>query len=260
MVHAGKFESRGDRAAMAADAGVGPISLTSVAAGLLVAYGAFLIIGAIVGSVVNAIGIDVNVSSTDYEQLAIVGGLIAAGVLFLSYLFGGYVAGRMARRRGVLHGVLVLVLGIAVVLALAAVTSAADNTQSLRDALGNLGVPTTAAQYGNALSVAGIAALVAVVIGSLLGGQLGERWHGKLLTRALDPEIGAEAEARERAQQEAARADEHHTQSVERVRRTSPLRRSLRQSPAEPTVVTGVPPADLRPKLYRATSRPYWVS
>jgi hypothetical protein len=39
-------------------------------------------------------------------------------------------------------------------------------------------------------AIAGIAALVIMLIGSMLGGISGERWHGKLVARALDPSIG----------------------------------------------------------------------
>ena len=217
-------ETAGDRAGLVADAGLGPISLISALAGVLVAYGAFVVLGGIVGAVVTSMGLDVEVTSTDYERLGILGGLIAAGVLFLSYLFGGYVAGRMARRRGFLHGALVLLLGILLVTAVAALTSAASESTSVTEALRSFGIPTTADEYGNALTVAGLAALAAIVLGSLLGGAMGEQWHGQLIKRAVDPNVGTEAEARERAQREAARAEAERTRSFERVRRANPRR------------------------------------
>ncbi|MGH9155553.1 MAG: YrzE family protein [Acidimicrobiales bacterium] len=217
------LETTDDRAALVADAGMAPVSVTSVAAGVLVAYGAFVIIGAIIGALIASTGIEADVLSTDYEQLGIAGGLAAAGVLFISYLFGGYVAGRMARRRGMLHGALVFVLGVLIVTAVAALTSGVADP-NIGDVLRELGVPTTADQYGNALTVAGIAAVIAAVLGSILGGKLGEMWHGKLLTRAVDPSVGTEAEVRAGAQHDLARSEETRTDSFRRTRAASPRR------------------------------------
>ena len=90
--------------------------------------------------------------------------------------------------------------------------------------LRSLGVPTTADEYGQAFTVAGIASLAAVLIGGFVGGGWGERWHGKLLARAVDPTIGTEAAARQRAQSEMARAEQERTGSFERARTANPLR------------------------------------
>jgi len=217
-------ESGRDRRALAADAGFGAVSLPSILAGVLVAYGAFAILAGIGAAIVDAIGVETDVVSTDYEQLSIVGGLITAAILFLSYLFGGYVAGRMARRSGVVQGILVAVLGLVVVAAVAALVSQAADTDEIVGNLRDLGVPTTADEYGQAFTVAGLAALAGIVLGGLLGGILGERWHSKLLARAVDPNVGTEAEARTRAQQDMARAEEERTRSFERARAANPER------------------------------------
>ncbi len=217
-------ETRRDRRALAADAGFGSISLPSILAGVLVAYGAFAILAAIAAAIVNAVGVDTDVISTDYEQLSIVGGLITAAVLFLSYLFGGYVAGRMARRSGLLQGILVAVLGLVIVAVVAGLVGQAAGTDDIVGNLRDLGVPTTGDEYGQAFTVAGLAALAGILLGGLLGGILGERWHGRLLARAVDPNVGTEAEMRTRAQQDMARAEEERTRSFERARTASPER------------------------------------
>jgi hypothetical protein len=207
---------------LAADAGFGSLSIGSVLAGVLVAYGAFAILVGIAAAIVDALNIDTDIT-TDYERLGIVGGLIVAGILLLSYLFGGYVAGRMARRAGVLNGLLVAILGLAIAAAVAALVRASDAT-TINSNLRSLGVPTTADEYGQAFTVAGIASLAAILLGSLLGGSLGERWHGKLLNRAANPAIGTEAEARRRAQADMAKAEEERTLAFDRARTTNPAR------------------------------------
>ena len=217
-------ETGRDRKALAADAGFGAVSLPSILAGVLVAYGAFAILAALVGAITNAIGVDTDVISTDYEQLSVTAGLITAAVLFLSYLFGGYVAGRMARRSGIVQGILVAVLGLVIVAVVAALASQAADTDEIVGNLRDLGVPTTADEYGQAFTIAGLAALAGILLGGLLGGILGERWHGRLLARAVDPNVGTEADMRTRAQQDMARAEEERTRSFERARATSPER------------------------------------
>ncbi len=219
----GLWESGQDRRALAADAGFGSVSIGSVLAGVLVAYGAFAVLVGIAAAILDAVNYETDIVSTDYEQLGIVGGLVVAGILLASYLFGGYVAGRMARRAGLLNGLLVAVLGLALAGGVAALVRASD-AETINTSLRSLGVPTTTEEYGQAFTVAGIASLAAILFGSLLGGSLGERWHGKLLARAANPAVGTEAEARRRAAADMAKAEEERTLAFDRARTSNPAR------------------------------------
>jgi len=219
----GLAESGKDRRALAADAGFGSLSIGSILAGVLVAFGAFATLIGIAAALVDAFNVDTDLTGADYEQLGVTGGLIVAGVLLLAYLFGGYVAGRMARRAGVLNGLAVAVLGLAIAAGVAALVRASD-AGTINSSLRSFGVPTTADEYGQAFTVAGIASLVAILLGSLLGGSLGERWHGKLLARAVNPDIGTEADARKRAQADMALAEQERTLAYDRARTTNPAR------------------------------------
>ena len=210
-------ESGRDRRELATDAGFGAFSFTSVLAGVLVAYGAFAILAGLAAAAVAAAGGDTDLS-TDWERLGTAGGLAVAGLLFLAYLFGGYVAGRMARRRGLVHGLGVLVLGVVIVGAVAALVRSSSGAEGISDNLRSLGIPTTADEYGQAGTVAGIASLLAIVAGSLLGGALGERWHGRLLARAADPTVGAQAAAAREAEEARTRANQALARSEGRVR------------------------------------------
>lgn len=210
-------ESGRDRRDLAVDAGFGGFSLTSVLAGVLVAYGAFAILAGLAAAVVAAVGNDTDLT-TDWERLGTTGGLVVAGLLLVAYLFGGYVAGRMARRNGLVHGLGVLVLGLAIVGVVAAVVRSSSATDSMAANLRSLGIPTTADEYGQAGTVAGIASLVAIVVGSLLGGVLGERWHGRLVARAADPTVGAQAAAAREAEDARNRANLALARSEGRVR------------------------------------------
>ena len=210
-------ETGRERRELANDAGFGGFSVTSVLAGVLVAYGAFAILAGLAAAIVGAVG-DATDLSTSWEELGTAGGLVVAGLLFLSYLFGGYVAGRMARRNGLAHGAGVLVLGVVIVGAVAALVRSSAATDTIADNLRSLGIPTTADEYGDAGTVAGIASLIALVTGSLLGGVLGERWHARLFARAVDPNVGAQAAAAREAEEARTRSNLTLARSEGRVR------------------------------------------
>jgi len=210
-------ETARERRELASDAGFGPFSLTSVLAGVLVAYGAFAILVGLAAAVVSALDVDTDLSR-DWEQLGTTGGLVVAGLLLLAYLFGGYVAGRMARRNGLAHGAGVLLLGVVIVSAVAALARSGSGPDTVADNLRSLGIPTTADEFGQAGTVAGIASLIAIVVGSLLGGALGERWHARLFARAVDPNVGAQAAAARQAEEARTQANLALARSEGRVR------------------------------------------
>jgi hypothetical protein len=186
-------ESRRDRMELATDAGYPKVSLGSVLAGVLVAYGAFAVIAAIAGGILTAMGVDMDqLSSNDWREYGMASAAVGAFCLFLSYLFGGYVAGRMARRAGALNGALVFLFGILLVAGVAAAVGTQAGSDTVMDNLRSMGVPTSGEEYAALGTFAGIAAVVAMLLGSILGGIQGERWHGKLLARAMDPSVGPE--------------------------------------------------------------------
>ncbi|HYO37927.1 MAG TPA: hypothetical protein VER97_17755 [Geodermatophilus sp.] len=109
------------------------------------------------------------------------GGAIAAlVVLFLAYLAGGYVAGRMARFDGVRQGLAVWLVGLLVV-ALLAVLGYVFGSQY--NVLQQLDLPRIPVDEGTA-TTAGLVTLGAVLLGTLLGallgGKLGTRYHRRV--------------------------------------------------------------------------------
>ena len=190
-------ESGKDRKSFARDAGMGQISLVSILAGTLVAFASFAVLLAIVGGILAAVGIDTaTLTANDYERLGIGGAVVAGLVLFVSYFFGGYIAGRLARRAGALNGGLVLVLAILIGAVVAAIVGTQADTEAVADNLRVIGVPTSRSDYSSIATVAGIVTLLAMIAGAVLGGLMGERWHGKLAARAFDPNVGPESVAR----------------------------------------------------------------
>ena len=114
------------------------------------------------------------------DTIGIAGGIAALVVLFLAYLAGGYVAGRMARFDGARQGVAVWVIGVLVVLALAVIGVVLGAQYNV---LRQLNLPRIPIDEGTA-TTAGIITLVAILLatllGAVLGGKLGTRYHRKI--------------------------------------------------------------------------------
>jgi hypothetical protein len=195
--------------AVAEEAGFKRLSLISVLAGTLTGYGAFAVLAAIIGAIFSAADVDTDFRTNDWASTEALGGAATAVTLLLAYLFGGYVAGRMARRSGVLHGVAVLVLGLLGGVIVGGLVAAVGDDQDVEQNLRSIGVPTTGDEWGNVGIGVAIVALVLMAVGAVLGGSLGERWHTKLARRAADPNFGPEAKARRELEKTEGERDRH---------------------------------------------------
>jgi hypothetical protein len=145
--------------------------LPATLGGALAALGAFVLLSGLIGAVVGAIGYQSGIDGNDLSVGGLIGGLVA---LFLACLAGGWVAGRLARYRGGLHGlaaVLWIVLLAAVLAALAAIAG------SRLDARDRVGLPDwfSSDSLGTAAIISGLVGLALALLGGWLGGRLGER-------------------------------------------------------------------------------------
>lgn len=174
------FESPRDRKRLARQAGVGRLSFISVLAGVLVAYGAFALLAALVGAVAVAIGLDAQLASNDWTTWGKGSAVTVTVVAFVAYLFGGYVAGRMARRAGLVNGLAVFALAILLVVVVGAIVASQTDTGTIQANLRSLGLPITAAEWARIGTAAGIGTLVGMLVGAGVGGVVGERWHSEL--------------------------------------------------------------------------------
>jgi hypothetical protein len=186
-----------DRLEMVREAGWNRVSGVSVVAGVLAAVGMFVLCIGVAAAVLQPIGITTeSLSDNDWERLGLAVGLAAAIGLLGAFGLGGYVAGRMARRAGLRHGVLVFVVGLVVLSAAAGIAQFEGGLSAIRDRVESLGAPTGDSTWTGFATISGAVALAGMLLGSLLGAVRGERWHQRLVTRALDPDIGPDAELR----------------------------------------------------------------
>ena len=173
-------ESPRDRKRLARQAGLGRLSFISVLAGVLVAYGAFAVLAALVGAVAVAIGLDAELASNDWTTFGMGSAVTVTVVAFVAYLFGGYVAGRMARRAGLVNGLAVFALAVLLVVVVGAIAASQTDTEAIQANLRSLGLPITGTEWAKIGTVAGIGTLVGMLVGAGIGGVVGERWHSEL--------------------------------------------------------------------------------
>jgi len=179
------------RSDLARLAGTGPLSPISILAGVLVGYATFAILLSGAVAILHHRGSKLDLTES-WDKIGTRGGVLIGLLLFVSYLWAGYVAGRMGWRRGILHGLGVFVGSILVAGAVGlAVRSLAKpkDIKTVSEMLRSFGVPSTREEWRHVGSFAGVASLAGMLLGSVLGGFLGEHWFTKLTRRAQRAEI-----------------------------------------------------------------------
>ena len=112
--------------------------------------------------------------------IGLTGGIALLVVLFLAYLAGGYVAGRMARFDGIRQGLAVWIIGLLVVVLLAVLGTVLGAQYNVLSQLNLPSIPVSGDTATTAGIISGVAALLASLLGALLGGKLGTRYHRKI--------------------------------------------------------------------------------
>ena len=155
--------------------------------GLVFAIVLGAVFSTIAGLVLVPFGIPPELSGGQIGAPAITGLAVLGGLIFLTYLCGGYVAGRLARFDGGRNGAMVLVWTFIVllILALAAVVFSGFLPAAAAESIANLvgKVLSTAGDLANAGVVGLVTALAAVLLallGGFLGGRLGSRYHTEI--------------------------------------------------------------------------------
>jgi MFS family permease len=154
----------------------GGIDLPASLVGMLTALAMVVLLGGLTAAAVGEIGYQTGLGGNDVNDIStasLVGGI---AVLFVSYLIGGWTAGRIARYDGARNGLMTGVWTLVLAAVLSALAAAFGNEY---DVLSNVDLPqwfnrdalTTTALVTGALAVA------AMFLGGLLGGLWGTRYH-----------------------------------------------------------------------------------
>lgn len=154
----------------------GGVDFPASLVGMMTALAILILLGGLVGAAVGAIGYQTGLSGDDVRDISLpslIGGL---AVLFVAYLVGGWTAGRIARYDGARNG---LMTGVWTIFLAGALSVLAAFLGSEYDVLTNVALPqwfdrdaiTTAA------IVSGVIAIGTMLLGGLLGGLWGTRYH-----------------------------------------------------------------------------------
>ena len=154
--------------------------------GWLAASGTAVLLTALVSAVGAALGLSRGVDVTNpteqqVQSVGLIGGIALLAVIFVAYLAGGYVAGRMARFNGIKQGVGVWLWALVIAIVVAVVGLAAG---SRYDVLARVNTFPRIPLYEGTLTTAGVIVAVAVVlvslVGAVLGGLAGMRFHRRV--------------------------------------------------------------------------------
>jgi hypothetical protein len=157
--------------------------------GWLVAIGMGVILTAIIAAAGAAIGLTNGASASDASKnadtIGIVGGALLIAIAFVAYYCGGYVAGRMSRFDGGRQGFGVWALGLIVTLLVAAAGAIFGDQYNVFENLNLPRIPLNPSDLttGGIIALAAIA--VASLIGAVLGGKLGQRYHRRVDRAAI---------------------------------------------------------------------------
>jgi hypothetical protein len=139
-------------------------------AGALAALGTLLLLSSIAGAI-GSVGYQSGLEDDDLSIGGLVAGLV---ILVLAGLVGGWVAARIARRRGALHGLVAVLWLVVLAAVLAGLAAIAGDSFDIGD---DVGLPTWFDEDSFTIGaiITGVVALLLLLLGGFLGGKLGDR-------------------------------------------------------------------------------------
>lgn len=145
-------------------------------------------IGTVTGTTVDQA---LQEGQTGTQTVGLIGGMVLLIILFAAYLAGGYVAGRMARFNGARQGLAVWLWGVVMTALIVGIAALVGSQQDIT-AVFNLPRLQIGEQTGTIATLIGIAlAAVVALVGAILGGLAGMRFHRKVdRTDVLDRSAG----------------------------------------------------------------------
>jgi hypothetical protein len=159
----------------------GGVSGGAILTGVVVAFGAMFLLSAIIGGILTALGVaETEITRGEAVDAGIGAGMAFVVAQFLSYLWGGYTAGRMGRGAGVANGILVPVTAIVLALLTGLIVAGLGATANLNLPFTENRLPVEndyLVSWGIGIAVA---SFIAMFIGAAVGGAMGARWHTKL--------------------------------------------------------------------------------
>ena len=132
-------------------------------------------------STANTVNQAATVATNNATTIGIVSGIVLLVILLVSYFCGGYVAGRMARLDGARQGVAVWLWALVIAAAVAVAAAVAGSKYNVLSHLNSYPrIPVHEGHLGSGSIIAAVAVAVIALIGAVLGGRAGMRFHRKV--------------------------------------------------------------------------------
>ncbi len=168
----------------------GGVKIGSAFFGFLTATGVGVLLTALVAAGGTAVGLSADGDAADAASQAtsgsattigIAGGIVLLVILFVAYYCGGYVAGRMARFDGMKQGLAVWLWALLVAVVVAVLGAVAGSKYDILARLDSFPrIPVSEGTLTTGGVVAAVAVVVASLVGAVLGGLAGMRFHRKV--------------------------------------------------------------------------------
>ncbi len=167
----------------------GGVKIGSAFFGWLTATGTAVLLTALLAAAGTAVGLATGTdagqaaseATTDPPTVGIVGGIVLLVILFVAYYCGGYVAGRMARFNGLKQGIAVWVWALVIALLVAALGAIAGDQFNVLAQLNSFPrIPVGEGDLTTGGIIAALAVAAASLVGAILGGLAGMRFHRKV--------------------------------------------------------------------------------
>jgi hypothetical protein len=175
----------------------GGIKVGSAFFGWLTATGMAVLLTALVAAAGTAVGLAtntdvneaVNQAASNSGTVGLVGIIVLLVILFLSYYCGGYVAGRMARFNGAKQGLMVWIWALIVAVLVSILGIVAGQQFNV---LANLNsfprIPINEGQLTTTSIIAAVVVALVALVGAVLGGLSGMRFHRKVDKAGFTPD------------------------------------------------------------------------
>ena len=175
----------------------GGIKIGSAFFGWLTATGMAVLLTALVAAAGTAVGLatdtDVNEAvgqaAANSGTVGLVGIIVLLVILLVSYYSGGYVAGRMARFNGMKQGLMVWIWALIAAILIAILGMVAGEQFNVLASLNSFPrIPINEGQLTTTSIIAAVVVALVALVGAVLGGLAGMRFHRKVDRAGFTPD------------------------------------------------------------------------
>ncbi len=158
--------------------------------GMFAGLGTLVFLSALIAAGAGGIDYQLNMLNEEgaLDEASVIGMILAAVLVFVSFIVGGFAAGRMSRYNGGMNGLgagLWLILLVAIFAALGAFVGAEYNAFNRAD-LPNWFAQVDVDDLTAMAAIASAVLVVATLAGGYIGGRLGETYHTRVDAALID--------------------------------------------------------------------------